>query len=331
MAKSKITIIGLGLTGASLGAALRQDPLDFEIVGHDKEPEQMAIAKRLGSVHRTEWNLHNACEGASLVISAIPVNAVPELLEMIHEDLGEGAVIFCIGDVMQPLLDFGKRSLPAHLHFVVGHPIYTGLGTVLEPRPDLFKEIQFCIGADAETDPGALELVNNLVTRVGATPLYMDVSEHDGIVALVEHLPRLLGAALMQVSSGSPGWRDGKKLAGKQFAYSTDIGHNGEELTRTLFVNRENVLRSLTQLEEVIQSWRQLLAAEDEEALRKALISAAEERIRWERQASLKDWDRVVEFEREDQPGLLRQMFFGGLMGNRGRPPKRPDEPPRLP
>jgi prephenate dehydrogenase len=329
MAKSKITIVGLGLTGASLGMALQQEPIDFEIVGHDKEPEQMAIAKRLGSVNRTEWNLHRACDGASLVIAAIPVTEVPELLEQIHEDLVEGAVIFCIGDVMQPLLDFGQRVLPDHIHFVVGHPIYTGLGTVLEPRVDLFQETEFCIGADARTDPGALALVNNLVTRVGATPLYMDVAEHDGIVAMVEHLPRLVGAALIQISSASAGWRDGKKVAGRHFANSTDIGANGNELARTIFVNCENLLRSLAQLESVLASWRQLLTNEDEEALQSALVSATEERIRWERQAKLKDWDRVVQFEREEPQGLLRQMFFGGLMGNRNRPPKRPDEPPR--
>lgn len=326
MAKSRITLVGLGLTGASLGAALQREPLDFEIVGHDKEPEQMALAKRLGGVQRTEWNLHRACTGASLVILAVPLNEVPELLEQIEEDLAEGAVIFGLGDVMQPLLDLARRALPAHLHFVAGHPIYTGLGTALQPRADLFEEIQFCIGSDAETDPDALELVNNLVTRVGATPLYVDVTEHDGIVSLVEHLPRLMGAALMQVSSASPGWRDGKKLAGKQFAVSTDIGANGEALARTLFANRENVLRSLDQVEAVLREWRQWLATEDEAALQSALTTAVEERIRWERQASLKDWDRVVEFEQEAQPGFLQQMFFGGLMGGRSRNQKRSDE-----
>jgi prephenate dehydrogenase len=324
MAKSKIAIVGLDLTGASIGAALQREPLDFEIVGNDREPELAATAKRLGSVNRTEWNLHRACEGASLVITSVPLNEVPELLEQIHEDPADGGVILCLSDVMQPVLDFAKRALPDRIHVVVGHPIYTGLGTVLEPRPDLFEEIQFCIGADAQTDPGALELVNNLVVRIGATPLYVDVAEHDGIVAMVEHLPRLVGAAIMEISIATPSWRDSKKLAGKQFAYSTDFGENGIELARTLFVNRENVLRSLDQLTTTLDAWRQLLEAEDEEALRKTLVKTTEERIRWERQAQLKDWDRVVEFAKDDQPGMLRQMFFGGLMGNRN--PKRSDK-----
>lgn len=325
MAKPRIAIIGLDLTGASIGAALQREPLDFEIVGHDREPELAATAKRMGGVHRTEWNLHRACDGASLVITAVPLNETPELLEQIHEDLADGGVILSISDVMQPVFDFAKRALPDRVHVVVAHPIYTGLGAVLAPRADLFEGTQFCIGADADTDPAALELVNNLVTRLGATPLYVDIVEHDGIVATVEHLPRLMGAALMTVSSATPSWRDSKKLAGKQFAYSTDIGANGVELARTLFVNRDNLLHSLDQVTETLAAWRQLLEAEDEETLRQALVNAAEERVRWQRQASLKDWDRVVEFEKEDQPGILRQMFFGGLMGNRA-PKKGPDK-----
>jgi prephenate dehydrogenase len=324
MAKSRITIIGLGLTGASIGAALQREPLGFEIVGHDREPELAAAAKKMGAVQRTEWNLHNACNQASLVIATVPLDEMPELIEQIHEDLSEGAVIFCISDVMQPMLDFAQRALPAHIHFIVGHPIYTGMGTLLDPRADLFEGIQFCVGADVETEPGALELVNNLISRIGATPLYVDVAEHDGIIALVDHLPRLIGAALMYASSATPSWRDSKKLAGRQFAQSTDIGPNGKELARTLFSNRENILRSLGQLEDLLKSWQQILANEDEESLRTLLTTAAEERVRWERQAQLKDWNRVVEFEKEDQPGMLRQMFFGGLMGNRNQ--KRTDK-----
>ncbi len=326
MAKSKIAIIGLGLTGSSMGMAMQREPIDFEIVGHDRDPEVAAAAKRQGSVGRTEWNLHNACAGASLIIIAIPLDQIPEVLEQIADDMAPGSVLFAMSDVMQPMLDFAQRVLPERVHFVVGHPIYTGVGMLLDARADLFDGIQFCIGSNAATAAEALDLVNNLVIRVGATPLYMDVAEHDGIASLVEHLPQLLGAALMSTAAAAPGWQDSRKVAGKYFANATKVGENGSALARTLFVNRENLLRSLERYQAVLDTWREFLSSEDETKLTKALITASEERLRWETQAQLKDWDRVVEMPKEDQPGLLRQMFFGGLRGNRNRAQKPSQE-----
>lgn len=328
MAKARITIIGLGLTGSSIGAALKAEASDFEIMGHDKEPSAAAEAKRRGHVDRTEWNLYRSIAGAGLIILAIPVQEIPEILEMVKDDLPPGTVILCISDVMQPVLDFGQRLLPDQVHLVVGHPVLTGLGSDLDPSAALLREIPFCIAGTMETSPEAMELVNNLVQRIEATPIYLDPTEHDGLVALVAHLPRLLGAGLMAASSRSATWRDGKKLAGRHFAQSTDFGHNGRELVRTLFVNRENVLRSLTAVEEVLQDWRAMLEQEDEVGLEKALLSATEERIRWAQQARLQDWDRVVQVDQEEGQSFMRQMFFGNLFGglNRRRPGSQGDE-----
>ncbi len=57
MAKPIITIIGLGLTGTSMGLALQREAGEFEIVGHDKLPEVAQAACKAGAVQRTEWNL----------------------------------------------------------------------------------------------------------------------------------------------------------------------------------------------------------------------------------------------------------------------------------
>ena len=77
MAKPIITIIGLGVTGTSLGLALQRSEGNFEIVGHDKSPEASQQARQLGAVQRAEWNLHRACEGAELIVLATPIDQAP--------------------------------------------------------------------------------------------------------------------------------------------------------------------------------------------------------------------------------------------------------------
>ena len=104
MAKPIIAIIGLGLTGASLGLGLQRTPGNFEIVGHDKNPEAAQAARKLGAVQRTEWNLHAACERADMVVLAVPLSELPELFTHIGQDIKPNVLVFAIVNVMQPAI-----------------------------------------------------------------------------------------------------------------------------------------------------------------------------------------------------------------------------------
>jgi prephenate dehydrogenase len=54
--KPRITIVGLGLIGGSIGMALRQAEVASIVVGHDKEPGVSRQAKKQEAVDRTDWN-----------------------------------------------------------------------------------------------------------------------------------------------------------------------------------------------------------------------------------------------------------------------------------
>lgn len=66
----QVTIVGLGLIGASIGLGLRrwatdggQRPSPFRIVGFDIELLHQNEAKRMKAVDRTTWTLTEALEG----------------------------------------------------------------------------------------------------------------------------------------------------------------------------------------------------------------------------------------------------------------------------
>src|SRR5687767_6362103 len=117
MTKPIITIIGLGLNGASMGLALQREVGNFEIVGHDKQPEVSQEMRKLGAVQRTEWNLFRACEGAELIVVAVPLNELSELLPLLAEELKPGSLIFAIGSLLQPAIEVAEKHLPAGVHF----------------------------------------------------------------------------------------------------------------------------------------------------------------------------------------------------------------------
>ena len=333
MAKPIITILGLGTLGASLGLALQRSAAQAEIVGHDKVPEASQLARKNNVVQRVEWNLHAACEPASLIVLAMPVGEISETLELISEDVQPNALVFVLSDVLQPAAQLIEEKLggPAggqggsRGHAVVGHPIITGIGGPVAPRADMFDKSTFVVAAGATTEPSALELAANFVESLGAQPLFMDPVEHDGLIAGVEQLPQLLGLATVHMLAAAPGWPEARRLAGRTFAQSTDSGRSAENLYAAMRGNRANLLLRLDQFERELAAWKTWLATEGEEKdgaekgagnhpLQAAIADSRAERERWQGEAQLHDWsvgEPIVDAGAQQSGGLLRQMFFG--------------------
>lgn len=324
MAKPKITIIGLGTTGASIGLALQREETEFVIVGHDKSQDAVGNARKAGAVHRTEWNLHSACENADLIITAVPLLELDELYAQIAEDLKSGCLVLGVVSLMEPAIKAAERSIPEHAHFVAGHPVLTGVGGSLSTRADLFDEVVFSLAGSVDTDPSALQLASDFIDRIGATPLFVDAIEHDGIMAEVEQLPRIIAAAFMRLSGTSRGWREARRLAGRQFALATDLGGSAEQLTGSVRANQDKVLVRLRQMQDELAEWVELIETEQVEGQSDPLLTTLEdvehERNDWAVHADLKDWDEsspTFERKKSEESGLMRQMFFGNLFGRR--------------
>lgn len=325
--KPIISIVGLGLTGTSLGLGLKRQDGNFEIVGHDKVPDAGNAASRLGAVDRTSWNLYNSVENAELIVLATPLDEMEELLTLLREDLREGCLVLAMAKVMQPAIELGSRLLPDNVHFVVAHPIVTGVGGALTPRADLYEDVPFCLATSVDTDPTAMQLASDFVERIGATPLYMDVQEHDGLIAMVEQLPQFMAAVLLDSVRDSSAWVEGARVAGRLFAQSTELGSGPERLFHDFGSNRENLLTRIDQFQQSLSKWREMLASdldllaktedEDRHPLLTSLQQSQRTREHWETQVILKDWDIEPLPETPSSRGLMQQMFFGNLF--RGR------------
>ncbi len=318
MAKPIITVIGLGLTGASVGLGLQRTPGNFEIVGHDKNPDAAQQARRQGAVQRVEWNLYNAYAGAELIVLAVPVSELQALFTHISQELKPTTLVLALVDVMQPAIDLAAQYLPQHRHFVVGHPILSGVGGTLTIRSDLLDEATFCIAPGVNAESSAVQMASDFVERLGAKPLFVDVQEHDGMIAGVEQLPQLLAAAMMNVNATAVSWRDVKRLAGRPFAQATALDHSAEHLFGALQANRHNLLLRIDQLQQELAEWRELLATEAQAEQAHPLLTTLERtvqaRLEWEAQSILKNWDVASDPLPVASKGSLRQMFFGNLL-----------------
>jgi len=319
MSKPRITIVGLGLIGGSIGLALRQAGNDYEIVGHDREHTVAGQARKRGAVSKAEWNLISACEGADLIMIATPVMAIKETLTAIASYLKSGCLVTDTASIKGPVMAWAKEILPDTVHFVGGDPIIsqeTSIGgsppTGIEgARADLFQGGLYCLTPSPEAAPQAVQLATDLVYLLGARPFFLDAAEHDGLVAGVDHLPFVLAAALLGTAVQSPAWREMRKLAGDAFQSATRFSSGDAATYRdACLTNGENIVRWIDACLARLEELREVIAAQEAEKLEKTFEEAMSVRDQWLRDKAEGRWELTGETPAlPSQQGFLRRLI----------------------
>ncbi len=311
MPKPRITIVGLGLIGSSIGLALSREQRDFEVIGHDKSSAAAGQAKKLQAVDKTEWNLLSACDGAGLVILALPLGAIRETMQALAGELAEGAIVVDTASVKAPLQAWADELLPPSVSFVGTNPIVgSDVAGGLTARADLFEGRLWAICPSSSTDERAVKTASDLAQRLGADPLYLDATEHDGLTAAVEQLPALASMALLTSAASQPAWREMRKLAGAQFESSTRlVSSDPHVFSDAMLHSPQQVVRWIDGFIDNMAAWRDLIAAGDSETIDKAFVEAMQARERWLSDRSKGNW------EDDGAAPIERPSILGSLLG----------------
>jgi len=332
-ARQRITIVGAGCIGASIGLALRgsKDGEHLEIVGHDRDTGQARLAQQMGAFTTTAINLDLALDGAQLVILAVPFSELREVLGDVGRllDPTMRVVVTDTTQLKAPAIAWAKAVLPANAHYVGGDPFlapgvsgWEPLHGVADARPELFHEAVYAIAADAEDHPSAVRTVANLALVLGATPLFMSPVEHDAVRLMSTTVPALVAAALMRATVDAPGWVEVRRAAGREFATATAGAASDVASTRmTTLLGRETVLRGLDGLAAQLTALRQKVADGDAEGIEALVASASADREHWIKQSRSRTFGPEAQaIERDTLFGrTLRSMLGNGVTGRSDR------------
>ena len=320
----RMTIIGLGPIGASFGLALA-DKERLQRIGHDPDPLRAQEARKVGAVDKVALTLSGAVDKADIVLLSLPLDEIRATLEHIGPDLKPDAVVLDTAPAKAQVAAWAAKHLPAQVHYVgllpVVNPAYLW-EAAQEPRADMFHDAVMGIVAPPNTAGAALKLAADLAALVGATPLFLDMTEADGLLAAVEILPQLLATALVQTTAGEPGWRESRKFAGRAYAAATEGAEQpAAAFARTLLAHREALGHLLPRLTAQLNALGQWLAQGDEDALAAWLDQALQARRRWVSERQSNEWEKAPPAEMPSLGDTLR-----GLLGLR-KPPRPPSQP----
>ncbi len=280
---NRVTIVGLGLIGGSIGLALRQAKAAKQVAGYDLGKGISNLARKIGAIDQPYDTVADAVRGAELVILATPVGAMRALLQTIAPSLSPGCVVTDVASTKVQVISWAEEFLPSSVSFVGGHPMAgKEVSGVKEADAALFHQRIYCLTPTTRTRPSAVDKVAALIEVLGARVRFLEPAEHDGQVAGVSHLPFVASIALVNTVSRGAGWSDASLLAANGFRDVSRLAAGSPEMYRDICItNSEAITRWLDDYIATLHAIREQIAKHDK-ALSETFVKAQQERLRWQ-------------------------------------------------
>lgn len=199
----RITIIGTGLIGASIGLALRAQGFAGEILGWDRAASESRTALKIHAIDSIAEDPLRAARDSDCILLATPVFGILDWIEQLAAVLREGQLVTDAGSTKQTVCTRAMQVIPqTGAGFLAGHPMAG-------------KEVHGAAHADANLFRGAVWLFTSVdelrgsplarqraaewrawVPRFGCRSLDIEPARHDALCAWASHLPQMVGTAL---------------------------------------------------------------------------------------------------------------------------------------
>ena len=262
----KLAIIGVGLIGGSMARALREEGVVQEVVGCGRGKANLDKAVELGVIDHYSHDITKAVLGADLVVLAVPLGAMQASFEALRGALAADAVVTDVGSVKGSVVEDAKRvfgRVPGF--FVPGHPIAgTERSGVEAAFAELFRNRRVILTPLQQTDPGALERVEQVWKLCGAEVTQMSVAHHDEVLAATSHLPHMLAYSLVDSLARLKENDEIFRYAAGGFRDFTRIASSNPTMWRDIcLANREALEQMLQRFTDELKDLAELLRAGD--------------------------------------------------------------------
>jgi prephenate dehydrogenase len=291
-------VIGLGLIGGSVALALREQ--GWHVSGEDIDAATAAVALDRGVVDVLGLDV-----AAEVTFVAVPVlNAADQVKRALAETKG---AVTDVGSVKAAIC--AAASDP---RFVGGHPM---AGSELDgldgAQADLFEGAVWVLTPGVDSDDTVFARLASVIAALGAEVVALSPERHDQLVAVVSHVPHLTAATLMGLASdraeehaallrlAAGGFRDMTRVASGRPGIWLDICAE----------NRTAIVGALDQLIDGLADVRDIIDADDREALHARLVAARNARANLPTRVVHPEQLAEVRIPIPDRAGAAAELF----------------------
>ncbi len=262
----RVTIIGVGLLGASLGLALKSRGVATTVLGVGHRQSSLDTALRMGAVDETYLNAAEAVTSADLIVLATPAALVIPKLDEIRGHCPAQAIVTDVASTKNAICEHARATWPAPRRFVGSHPMAGSEKFGAEHgRANLYEKSVCLVEQASGLDPEARAAVVALWQSVGAEVVDIAPDAHDAVLARTSHIPHVVASALAVLAARQENVRP---FVGPGFRDMTRIAASRPEIWRDICItNREAILTGLNELQVHLDAFTEAITKADSTAL----------------------------------------------------------------
>jgi prephenate dehydrogenase len=294
----RANVVGLGLVGGSVALGLRT--LGWRVTGDDADDSTVEQARARGVIDAVGLDPR-----AEITFVAVPVLATADQVKRaLAETAGAVTDVASVKAAICAAVDDSR--------FVGGHPMAGSELDGLEgAQGDLFEGAVWVLTPAAHSDDTVFANVASVVRSLGAEVVALAPERHDQLVAVVSHVPHLTAATLMGLASdraeehaallrlAAGGFRDMTRVASGRPGIWLDICAE----------NRPAIVDALDQLIGGLAEMRDIIGADDRDALFARLTAARQARANLPARVVHPDELAEVRIPIPDRAGAAAEVF----------------------
>jgi cyclohexadieny/prephenate dehydrogenase len=265
-----IAIVGVGLIGGSLAAAVKRRGVARRVLGIGRNPERLQGAQSAGLIDA--WSTDSAAvRDAELTVVCTPVDRIANDVKSLWPDVPSSGLVTDAGSTKRRICEDLGGCRDGDREFVGSHPIAGSHRQGFEAAdPELYAGRMCVVTPTEDSSPTAVDQIEGFWRAVGMRTVRLSPAEHDKALAATSHLPHLAAAALANTLETA-----NRELIGTGFRDTTRIAAGDPDLwTAILLSNRRDVCVSLDALTQQVAAFRTTLERGDAAALNRLLKQA---------------------------------------------------------
>jgi prephenate dehydrogenase len=280
----KITIVGVGLLGGSIGLAARRARIAGEIAGYVRSEKSVADCEKSGATDYATTDLLAAISNSDLIILCTPLAQMRPLVEQFLPALKRGAIVTDVGSVKADVVrELTSLIAKTGAHFIGSHPMAGAEKTgVAAARGNLFENAICVVTPEKKSNAAAVRQLEKFWKSLGARVLKLDAAQHDLLVSRSSHLPHVVAATLAGLVLDPKSPKPQAALCATGFRDTTRIASGSPEMWRDIVLaNRKNISQSVEAFVAELKTFQAALKSGNAKAVEKFFEMAKSRRDDW--------------------------------------------------